>query len=167
MLTNSCRKPICAVLVLFEHKYNSPYFQNNACSRPSTVSLVEQRIPSRFHTRNVLAPTVPKGLSPYITQWTWKQIKNMIIKWWAFQWQPLMVFMEFMGLSLIRSQKTYLNQFPFAERVWHVHKPVFGWIALTTKNCPSPRQLILGILSSHSAAGLAVYITTMTSIISQ
>lgn len=34
--------------------------------------------------------------------------------------------------------------------------PVKGWIALAAKNCPSPRQLILGFLSSQLAAGLAI-----------
>lgn len=57
------RKCLCLTIIIKFYqsiKCESLYFQNNACSRPSTVSQVEQRIPSLFQTRNVLTPTVKK-----------------------------------------------------------------------------------------------------------
>ena len=50
------RWPLWRSLTVRSNAFAIYYFQNKACSKPSTVSLVELNTPSLLHTRSILEP---------------------------------------------------------------------------------------------------------------
>lgn len=99
------------------------YFQHSDCSRPLTVSLVDCKTHSLFHTLTFLAPETSHIRNACDTNTTYS----------------IYLFTVIVSLH--------------SECEEHWFSPVWGQTELTAKSWPSPLHVTLGLRSSHDMAG--------------
>ena len=62
--------PLWRSLTVHSNAFAIYYFQNKACSKPSTFSLVELNTPSLLHTRSILEPALEQSSKIWSTNLT-------------------------------------------------------------------------------------------------